>query len=364
MEKLTWHTEQKKINDLIQFEGNPRNMTEKQNEDLKKSLEKFNLVEIPAIDTDNVIIAGHQRLRVLQLLNRGDEVIDVRMPNRKLTSEEFQEYNIRSNKNLGEWDYDLLANFDEELLKEVGWDSKDLDNIFGLEPDEKDDEVPELPKEPKSKLGEIYQLGNHRIMCGDSTKEEDVEKLMDGNNADMVFTDPPYGINAVSHSGVLKKRYKIDIKNDDNVDVAIMAYELCKDIKYQVWWGANYYSSVLPNATCWIVWDKNNGESDQMDCELAYTNFKGVTRQHTQSSEKINRIHPTQKPVSLFEWTIRRFKLEPMIVLDLFLGSGSTLIACEKTKRVCYGMEIDPKYIDVIIERWEQYTGEKSKQIK
>jgi len=130
MEKLSWHTEERKIDDLIPYEGNPRQMTEKQKNDLQKSLEKFNLVEIPAIDTDNKIIAGHQRLRILQLLGRGDEKIDVRMPNRKLTDKEFREYNLRSNKNLGEWDYDLLANFDEKELIFAGFEEQELEKHF------------------------------------------------------------------------------------------------------------------------------------------------------------------------------------------------------------------------------------------
>ena len=128
-ETLVWHTEQRKIKSLIPYEQNPRQMTKKQAEDLKKSLEKFNLVEIPAIDVDHRIIAGHQRLKILMMLGRGNEIIDVRVPSRKLTEEEFKEYNIRSNKNLGEWNWELLANFDEELLKQAGFD-EELEKLF------------------------------------------------------------------------------------------------------------------------------------------------------------------------------------------------------------------------------------------
>lgn len=128
--RLKWHTEKRKINELIPFEGNPRQMTEKQNADLKKSLEKFDLAEIPAINTDNKIIAGHQRLRILQALGRGSEEIDVRVPSRKLTDKEFREYNIRSNKNLGEWDFDLLANFEDDLLIDAGFEEQELEKEF------------------------------------------------------------------------------------------------------------------------------------------------------------------------------------------------------------------------------------------
>lgn len=128
--KLKWHTEKRKVDELIPYDKNPRRMTEAQEAALKKSLERFGLVEIPAIDTDNIIIAGHQRLRILQLLGRGKEEVDVRVPNRKLTEGEFQEYNIRSNKNTGEWDYLLLAGVEKDLLKDIGFDDIDLGIIF------------------------------------------------------------------------------------------------------------------------------------------------------------------------------------------------------------------------------------------
>jgi len=145
MEKLIWHTEKRKIKDLIPTEGNPRQMTEKQARDLQTSLERFNLVDIPAINTDNRIISGHQRVAILKVLKRDGERIDVRVPNRKLTGGEHREYMIRANRNLGEWDYDLLANFDEELLKDIGWDSTELDQIFQLE-SEPTDNIPDIPE--------------------------------------------------------------------------------------------------------------------------------------------------------------------------------------------------------------------------
>ena len=133
MEKLKWHNEKKVVKDLIPFEKNPRKITDKQAEDLKRSLEKFDLVEIPAIDTDNKIIAGHQRIKILQLLGRNEEEIDVRVPNRKLTEEEFKEYNLRSNRNTAEWDYDLLSDFDYELLRDVGFDEEEFDEMFEID---------------------------------------------------------------------------------------------------------------------------------------------------------------------------------------------------------------------------------------
>ncbi len=172
-------------------------------------------------------------------------------------------------------------------------------------------------------------------------------------------------MNAVSKSVVLSQKYKTDILNDDNNEVAIKAFKLLKekfDNAYHVWWGANYYTECLPSSECWVVWDKNNGASDQTDCELAWSNFRSVVRQFTMTSEKVNRVHPTQKPCNLFAQILEKFdkKNEFKTVLDLFGGSGSTLIACEQLNSKCYMMELDPHYCDVIINRWETLTGDKA----
>lgn len=175
-------------------------------------------------------------------------------------------------------------------------------------------------------------------------------------------------MSAVSKSGVLKKTYKRDIMNDNDNSVAQKAFKMCQNVfphAKQVWWGANYYTEVLPSAECWIVWDKNNGMSDQTDCELAYTNFRSVVRQFTLSSEKINRVHPTQKPVRLISEIFNRFDLMQFkTILDLFGGSGSTLIACEQLDKQCFIMELDTHYCDVIIARWEKYTGQRAVRIE
>lgn len=182
MIKLEWRTEKRKINDLIPFEKNPRKITDDQVKRLKVSIEKFNIVEIPAIDTNNMLVAGHQRMKIMQIIGRGDEEIDVRVPNRKLTQAEFDEYNVRSNKNTGEWDMLLLAEFDESMLADVGFESKELDRIFKKDDDDDFDADKEAEKiiTPTSKYGEVYQLGKHRLMCGDCSKTADVDKLMGG----------------------------------------------------------------------------------------------------------------------------------------------------------------------------------------
>lgn len=197
MKKLTWHTEKRKVKDLVPDRENPRILTDLQAKELEKSLKKFDLVEIPAIDTSNKIIAGHQRVKIMLLLGKGNEEIDVRVPNRKLTDPEFREYNIRSNKNTGEWNLDLLAKLDESFLSGVGFSSKELDEIFEIEvtPEQFDLEK-ELRKLAITQIdiqkGDVYALGDSKLMCGDSTVESDILKLMNGEKADMCLTDPPY----------------------------------------------------------------------------------------------------------------------------------------------------------------------------
>ena len=177
--KLTWNTERRKISSLIPYKYNPRRLTKEQAVQLSVSLEKFNLVEIPAINTDGVIIAGHQRLAIMKALGRGAEVVDVRVPSRKLTEAELKEYNLRSNKNTGEWDFNVLANdFDEAMLKDVGFDLSTFP-----EPEigavEGQDDVPEMRK-TKIKLGDMFAIGEHRLLCGNATDEKDAHKLMGG----------------------------------------------------------------------------------------------------------------------------------------------------------------------------------------
>ena len=382
LEKLSWHTEKRKIKDLAGTENNPRRLKEKQAEDLKKSLEKFNLVDIPAINLDNRIISGHQRIKILKVLGREKEEIDVRVPNRQLTEEEHKEYLIRANKNLGEFDFDLLADFGEDLLKDIGFDSAELDKIFqGIA--RPDDDVPETKPTTNIKTGDMFRLGKHRLLCGDSTKREDVEKLMNGEKADMVFTDPPYGVSY--DGGVMTKREKLigDETTGLYEPCCLMAMEhTVKDAPLYLWHaGVKGIAAAAAAAAagyeirCEIVWNKNHAQFGALSAqykqkhEPCYYCFKkghsarwnGPTNEVTvwdiDRSVK-NEHHPTQKPVELALRAIKNHEADS--VLDLFLGSGSTLIACEKTNRICYGMEIDPKYVDVIIARWEKFTGNKA----
>jgi 16S rRNA G966 N2-methylase RsmD len=338
-DKLNWHTEQRKINDLLPMEHNPRQMTKDQVAALKASIEKFNFVEIPAVDIDNTILAGHQRLGVMKLLGRGDELIDVRVPNRLLTADERNEYNIRSNANTGGWDWDLLANFDKDWLKQIGFNEKELLKGLDIERTTTEDEAPPAPTNPISQRGDLFILGNHRLLCGDSGKKEDVDRLLDGKEPDMVYTDPPYGNliitnkkGEVGRSNVAKVQKYHRYANDGDFDFT-PCWEIIKDWDCKkVIWGGNYFANILPITTSWIVWDKRAGEHSWFsDCELAWSNLGKPARVYSivwqgmiRQGESDGRVHPTQKPIALAAKIMSGDN-----ILDLFGGSGSTLIACE-----------------------------------
>ena len=320
------------------------------------------------VNPDMIVLGGNMRLKAAKAAGLTEAPVYV------ATWEESKakEFIVKDNVGFGEWDWDILAN---------EWDAAELDE-WGLDvwqPEEEEvegltdpDEVPEAPEEPKTKLGDLYILGEHRLLCGDSTKAEDVERLMNGQKADAFVTDPPYGIKIGSQSqgkggGVAKK---IDYgKNEWDNEIPKQAIlEGMKICEVSVLWGANYYTDILSPSSCWLVWDKDNGDTDFADVEMAWTNipkssrlFKytwaGMRQEDMKNKEK--RVHPTQKPVGLNVWAMEKLNLGNAI-LDLFLGSGSTLIAAQKTGRKCYGMELDPKYCDVIVKRWEDFTGKKA----
>lgn len=352
------------INDLIPYARNPR-INNQAVDKVAASIQEFGFRQPIVVDELNVIIAGHTRLLAAQKLNLDKVPVHVA---ENLTDAQIRAYRIADNRvsEDSQWDIDLLKielsdlpDFDLDIL---GFDDTELKDLLAetTEGLVDEDQVPDTPEEPQTKPGDIYILCNHRLMCGDSTSIDDIDRLMVSAVPDLIHTDPPYGMNAVSKSGVLSANYDGDIMGDDNQDVAKDAFRLINSMypdSKQIWWGANYYCSVLPDSECWLVWDKNNGESDQTDCELAWANFRSVVRQFTQASEKTNRVHPTQKPVSLMEWIIKRFKLSADTIADFFGGSGSTLIAAEKHGKQAYIMEYDPRFCDVIVKRWEDYTG-------
>ncbi len=369
------------IGQLLPYARNARTHDDAQVAQIAASIKEFGFNNPILIADDQSIVAGHGRLAAARKLGLA-EVPIVRLSH--LSDTQRKAYILADNRlalNAG-WDNDLLKLELQELeiegvdLEMLGFSKEELDGLLNsLEPTEgltDEDAVPETPEDPITKPGDIWILGKHRLMCGDSTSVDAVDKLMNGDKADMVFTDPPYGI-AYSGKGILgdaKENNFGEIMGDQDVAVAIDAFNLCASQWPQariIFWGANYYPSALPDGYGWLVWDKQREGETFSGAELAFINggvrvdvFRHMWHGMIKASEQgEKRVHPTQKPIALAEWCFERYG-DPSNVLDLFGGSGSTLIACEKTGRSCRMMELDPKYCDVIVKRWEEFTGKKA----
>jgi DNA modification methylase len=354
------------ITQVVPNTSNPRIIKDDKFKKLVKSIKEFpemlNLRPI-VVDKDMVVLGGNMRLKACHAAGLTEVPIIVAD---KLTPEQQAEFIIKDNVGFGEWDWDILANeWDAELLQDWGLELP-FDNTPVLEAEEDDYEAPSEIK-TDIVLGDLIEIGQHRLLCGDSTDSDAVARLMNKHSPDMVLTDPPYGVNAVSKSGVLKESYKVDILGDSDTNAACdafsLVYSLYPDASH-IWWGANYYTldAQLPNAKCWITWDKQekNNHIDQADCELAWTNINSPSRifhhlwagfrRDSEKGEK--RVHPTQKPIQLISEIVLHFKkVKSELILDLFLGSGSTMVAAHQLNRKCYGMELDPKYCQVIVDR-------------
>ena len=371
MPKLTVHNPNNlpviPIADLLPTQGELKDLTEANYNKLKNNIIRRGFIDPVSVWEDSKglkhLLNGHQRQRVLTKEHWNEPIPYFNIPAKDLQEaaaivlELTSQYGTITQEGLDA----MIAMY--ELSEQEVYEATSFDALgkYGEDkPEVEEDEPPELSSEPPvSQLGVVYQLGRHRVMCGSATEYGDIAELINGNDISFVFTDPPYGMNAVSKSGVLSANYDGDIMGDDDITVAVDAFKVANEILEdvtQIWWGANYYSEVLPSSECWIVWNKNNGGSDQTDAELAWCNARSVVRMYTQASEKVNRVHPTQKPVALATWAFGKFK-SGKTILDLFLGSGSTLIACEQTDRTCYGMELDSKYVDVIRKRYAKFTA-------
>lgn len=375
------------VNDLIPYARNSRTHSDEQVTQIASSIKEFGFTNPVLIDADGGIIAGHGRVMAAKKLNLAD-VPCIQLD--YLTEAQKKAYIIADNKlalNAG-WDDDMLRiEFDE--LQELGFDLEltgfSLDEINALQIEEvnegltDEDAVPEAPETPVSVRGDVWLLGNHRLMCGDSTSIDDVEKLLNGASIDLVHTDPPYGIEEKGDrskrkgANSLSDGVKYQDFDDSSVNAAVDAYRLCEGlgIKRQVWWGANYYCHALPQTANWMVWDKRleDKQKDQnSDCELAWVKSKWASvrifrhlweglikgSEHGQA-----RVHPTQKPVALAEWVYDYYS-DVSTVLDLFGGSGFNLMASEKKGKISYTMEFMPHYTDVIIKRWQDFTGKQA----
>lgn len=370
----------KNVNDLVPYARNSRTHSAEQVAQIAASITEWGFTNPILVDEAGQIIAGHGRLLAAQKLGLKEVPCIVAAG---WTDAQKKAYVIADNKlalNAG-WDNDLLAvEFGE--LQELGFDVQltgfSLDEIGELAPKvveglTDEDAVPEVPAEPTTVLGDIWQLGDHRLMCGDSTSVDAVEKLMGGVKADMVFTDPPYNID---YQGVKDKRDKI--KNDKMSDSDFLQFLReslmgCETMYVCCSW---QYSHIFKQAMediarkpkAMIIWDKVNPAQHldkyykQHEIIYYYGDFGGSKTLRgdvwTLKRQK-NTVHPTMKPVELIQIALED-QPSKKVVYDGFGGSGSTLIACEKTGRHCRMMELDPKYCDVIIKRWEDFTGKKA----
>lgn len=382
------------LSELKEYENNPRN-NDGAVEAVAKSIKQFGFKVPIVIDRDNVIVAGHTRLKAAQRL--GLKTVPCIVAD-DLTPEQVKAYRLADNKTgeLAEWDFSALEIELAELSEmDIDFDMSD----FGFElskmeePQEiVEDDVPEVDEEsePICKLGDIWQLGNHRLLCGDSTATADVEKLMNGEKADLLLTDPPYN---VAYEGATKDKLTIqnDDMNDDEFheflhDAFTNADSVMKEgAAFYIWHadseGFNFRSAC--KGAGWkirqcLIWVKNSivlGRQDyQWKHEPCLYGWKEGAAHYfvddrTQSTvwefnkPLRNGEHPTMKPIDLMARAINNSSRRGDNVLDLFGGSGSTLITCEQLGRRCYMMELDPKYCDVIIKRWETLTGEKAVKI-
>ena len=377
------------IDSIKPYEKNPR-----KNDDAVKyvaeSIKQFGFKVPIVIDSDGIIVAGHTRYKAAKKLKLQEVPCIVADD---LTEEQVKAFRLADNKvaEAAEWDFDLLG---EELDDILDIDMESFGFEFDIDEEEpeaeEDDYEVEVPEEPKAKLGDIYQLGNHRLMCGDSTSITDVEKLMAGEKADMVFTDPPYG---VSYEGGLNEKKKQQIKNDALRGDTLyqFLYDVFTNLKlntkektplYVFYAHSNtrqfinaFYDAGLKQRSI-IIWHKTSGGFGDFMAQYmnAYepciygsngetVNWYGPTNEKTvwnMDKEKVCDLHPTMKPIELVSRAIGNSSRQEDSVLDLFGGSGSTLIACEQLNRKCFTMELDPKYVDVIIDRWERFTGQKA----
>ncbi len=415
---LIWHTSKKVVNDLIPQTVNPRVISGKQMEDLKKNIQKMNLVEIPAIDLDGRILAGHQRVKALQLLGRGEELIDVRIPNRKLTDEESKRYLVASNALGGDWDYDLLKDFDINLLKDIGFDSEDLANIWDNDVSIKDEEFneeEELKKitKPKTKLGDIILLGGHKLICGDSNNPEVLKKLFGEEKTSMIYSDTIYNIDLDYDKGLGGKQsyggHVEDKKTDEeyieflrkNMKSALTVVNKDCHIFYwnteqQIWIIQTLYRELGISNKRVCLWVKNgHNPTPQVAFNKCYEpciygtigspylskKEQGLTeilnKEIGTGNESLDEVnlwatkrlsskeysHATSKPTDLHEKAIRRCTKPGDIILDSFGGSGSTLITAEQLKRKAYLVELEPVFCDLIVRRYEKFTGKKAQYI-
>jgi len=415
--KLEWRTERRKVKDLIQYKNNPRVLSPIQLEGLKRSLKKFNVAELPCINTDGTLVAGNQRVLALSLLGRGEEKIEIRVPNRALTDKEFKDYLLTSNRSGADWDWQKLAEgFDLGELLTAGFDSFDLGNIFDDNLEITDDEFneekeAERAKNTKIKLGDYFALGRHRLLCADATKPDSVQELMNGVKVDLVNDDLPFNIGLSYDKGVGNKSSyggtTNDNKSDEEYEIfvksvmqnALSVARLDAHVMFwcderYVWLFQKLYRELGIDSKRLCIWVKDNASPTPKIAFNKVTEFcvygiigkpwlndkiKNLNEIQNKEVTTGNRLtedildlfniwlvkrlpgseyeHPTQKNPTLHEKSLRRCTRPGDVVLDLTAGSGSILSACEQLKRTAYLCEMEPVFCEVIINRYKKLNS-------
>ena len=385
--ELMGKTRPMRIDELLPYQRNQKDHPEEQVKNLANSLRRFGWRQPVVIDERNVIVIGHGRVLGAKMLGLEEAPV---VSASDLTEDEIRELRIIDNKtNESTWN-----EYFEEDVKELdfeGFDFPDFDALSGggstshdIEEDEYDEE---LPEEPKAVRGDIYQLGRHRLMCGDATSIDDIKKLMDGKKADLLLTDPPYN---VDYTGKTKDQLKIegDVQSDGEFRQflrdafsgadTVMRPGACFYIWHADSEGYNFRGACHDcgwDVRQCLIWNKNSLVMGRQDyqwkhepCLYGWKDGAGHTWVSDRKQVTVleydrpqrNDIHPTMKPVKMFGYLIENNTRDGDIVLDLFNGSGSTIIACEQTERCAYTMDLDPRYVDAAIDRWEKFTGEKA----
>jgi 16S rRNA G966 N2-methylase RsmD len=362
------------IKDIKPNPNNPRVIKDEKFAKLVQSLKELPemaSVRPVVVNSDMIVLGGNMRLKAMKEAGWKEvpiEVVD-------WDEDKQRQFIIKDNVSGGEWDWEMLANqWDADELNEWGLDLPEFEQAKELEAEEDDYEIPdEITTDIV--LGDLFEIGEHRLLCGDSTDSDAVARLMNGEKADMVFTDPPYGIKVVrgkkvvgdkafgnvGGGNVVKAKKYSEIIGDDTTDTAREFYNTCVSLGMEnfIIWGGNYFTDFLSPSMCWIIWDKEN-TGNFADVEMAWTSFEkgaklykwqwnGMIRKGDKNIEGKTRVHPTQKPVGLFGDIFNDFKFNTCF--DGFLGSGSTMVAAYQLNRKCYGMELDPKYCQVIVDR-------------
>lgn len=415
-QKLVWSVTSCKVSDLVKNGYNPRKLSESEKRDLEKSVKEFGMV-VPVVlnigSRANILIGGEQRVKVYADL--GIEDVECMMPSRELTLEEEKELNLRLNKNTGSWNEELLKEFDMSILLDVGFGDEELQNLFDdVDLVEDDFDLEKAIKETpvaKVKLGEIYELGKHRLLVGDSTDENQVKELMKDDLADIIFCDPPFNI-SWNYGGKYGGEYKDNKSEEEYSEFISKSIETAKkfakpDSHFFYWSDPNsigltqslydkhgirkrrvcLWIKSNQNCTPKIAWNRLYepciyGTLGKPYLNPNFRNANEILNQEVTTGNQVlgelqdmidlwlvkrdntqNYLHPTQKPVTLNEKPFKRCSAPGHIIFSGFAGSGSDLIACEELNRVWRGVENDPIFATIVIDRWEKFTNLKAKKI-